>query len=67
MVKLNNEIEEEVFEEGFVDEILISRIPGEYKCDTYIDYNLIEKKYHMKELLRVGKSQLEVEHWVKNE
>ena len=67
------QIYKKVFEEGFVDEILITRIPGEHRCDTFIDYNSIEEKYEMYSLQNIhnvhygenGKldDDMWVEHW----
>lgn len=55
----------ECFQYGFVDEILITRIPGIYSCDTRIVFEVIEESYKLEEEFTIGDSKLVVERWVK--
>lgn len=64
------EIYQQCFQYGFVDEILISRIDGDFDCDTFIDYELIKENYKITEIfdyLRNEESSdcLFIERWVK--
>lgn len=40
------------FEESIPEEIYINIIDGDYKCDTFIDWNIINKNYNLKEQKR---------------
>ena len=55
----------ECFQYGFVDEILITRIPGMYSCDTKISFELIKESYQLEETFMIGEGRLTVERWIK--
>jgi len=54
---------EQVFKDGLVKEIYISKIEGDYKCDQFIDMDIIKEKYKWDALINYETFSVEI--WIK--
>ena len=54
---------EQVFKDGLVEEIYISKIEGDYKCDQFIDMDIIKDKYKWDALINYETFSIEI--WIK--